>query len=187
MTSKLNYFKTMKQISFFLFGCCLLAGSAFGQTKKDPSMQDIHQQMLEMHRQMMQQFQQMSPGTNGFAMPEFKWDTTFSFSFDTLIEGNGMRSRFFFSPFGSDTTFMRGFGDLDSFFDRGNPFGNGFQWTFPPGFESPENDENSAIEAPSDGMLPEERLRIQEKKEGDPAEKKAEPAPKNPKIKTIRI
>lgn len=176
----------MKQIPFFLL-CCLLSGSVFAQTKKDPSVQDIQQQMLEMQRQLMQQFQQMSPGGNGFAMPEFKWDTTFSFSFDTLMGGNSRSSRFFFSPFGQDTSFLQGFGDFDSLFGGENPFGSGFQWTFPPGFGSPENDENSAIDAPDDGLLPEERLRNQENKDGKSAEKKAAPASKNPKIKTIRI
>ncbi len=177
----------MKHTTFLFSLCLLLAGTALGQTKKEPSFQDIHQQMLEMQRRMMQQFQQMSPGMNGFSMPEFSWDTTFSFRFDTLIEGNGMSSRFFFSPFGSDSTFMRGFGDFDSFFDRASPFGRGFQWTFPPNFDPPGNGENSAIEVPDDGLLPEERLRLQENKDGKPAEKKAEPIPKNPKIKTIRI
>lgn len=177
----------MKQTTFLFLFCCLLAGSALGQTKKEPSMQDIHQQMLEMQRQLMQQFQQMSPGGNGFAMPEFQWDTTFSFSFDTLIGGNGMRSQFFFSPFGQDTAFMRGFGDLDSMFDSENLFGDGFQWTFPPGFGKHENDENSAIDAPDDGLLPEERLRQQENMDAKPHEKQAAPASKNPKIKTIRI
>ncbi len=176
----------MKQITFF-FLCCLLTGSALGQTKKDPSMQDIQQQMLEMQRQLMQQFQQMSPGGNGFAMPEFKWDTTFSFSFDTLIGGNRRSSGFFFSPFGQDTASMHGFGDFDSLFDGIAPFGEGFQWAFPPGFSFPENDENSAIDAPADGLLPEERLRKQENKDAKPAEKQAAPAPKNQKIKTIRI
>ncbi len=176
----------MKKISLF-FLCCMLAGSAIGQTKKDPSVQDIQQQMLEMQRQLMQQFQQMSPGGNGFAMPEFKWDTTFSFSFDTLIGGNGRGSGFFFSPFGQDSASMRGFGDFDSLFDGMAPFGEGFQWAFPPGFSFPENDENSAIDTPDGGVLPEERLRMEEKKDGQPAEKKAAPASKNPKIKTIRI
>lgn len=172
-------------IQVFIF--CLLAGPVFSQKKDAPTIQDIQRQMQEMQRQLFQQFDQMSPG-HSFSMPEFKWDTTFSFNFDTtIIGGDGMGSRFFFAPFGQDTSAMRDFWGSDPFSREGNPFGGGFQWTFPPKMGVPENDENSAIDVPDDGLLPEERLRIQEEGKSKPSEKKNTPAPNNPKIKTIRI
>ena len=75
---------------------------------------------------------------------------------------------------------MRGFGDS-------NPFSDGFQWSFPPGFGLPDQDENSAIDAPNDGLLPEERLRSDENGGKKPSEKQPTPASKKPKIKTIRM
>ena len=82
---------------------------------------------------------------------------------------------------------MRDFWGSDPFSRGTNPFGGGFQWTFPPKMGTPENDENSAIDAPDDGLLPEERLRMQEEGKTKSLEKKITPAPNNPKIKTIRI
>ncbi len=147
----------------------------------------MQREMLEMQRKIFQQFQQMSPDNPAFAMPDMRWDTTFSFHFDTLIDGNSMSRSFFFSPFGQDTSFMRGFGGDNPFFDQTNPFGGGFQWSFPPGFGFPENEENSALGDPGDGLLPEERLRKESEGGANPSEKQAPSPEKKPKIKTIRI
>jgi hypothetical protein len=165
----------------------LLAGPVFAQTPREPSIQDLQRQMLEMQRQMLQQLQEFSPDNLGFSMPQFQWDTTFSFSFDTLINGGSGSTRFFFSPFGSDSTFMRHFDDTDPFQDDFSPFGQRFQWPLPPQSGFPENDENSALDDPGDGLLPEERLR-NEGGDGANAPKKPTPvAPNKSKIKTIRI
>lgn len=174
----------MKQLTKVVL-LCLLAVPVFSQTQKDPSFQEMQQRMLEMQRQLMQQFQQMDGGA--FSMPEFKWDTTYSFQFDTLIGSDGMSGSFFFSPFGQDSSFMQDFWGKDPFSDGFNPFDGGFQWTFPPRSGFPENDENSALEGDDDGLLPEERLRKEENGETMPEKKKAPPAAKKSKIKTIRI
>lgn len=159
---------------------CLLATPIFAQkTPKEPTQKDIQREMLEMQRQIMEQFKNMSPDGSAFSMPEFKWDTTFSFRFDTLFDG-GAGGQFFFSPFGQDTAFFR------NFFGDG-AFGEGFQWSFPPGLGFPENEENSALEDPGDGLLPEERLRKEQEEGAAVPEKHAAPEQKKPKIKTIRI
>ena len=162
---------------------CLMMGQVLAQTQKEPSLQDFQRQMLEMQRQMLQQFQQLSPGgSSGWDL-----DTTFSFQFDSLFGNQGMGQRFFFSPFGQDTSFMPDFGDEAPSMDGFNPFGGGIQWAFPPGFGFPENEENSALDDPGDGLLPEERLRKTPEDAAKPSEGQAVPEPKKPKIKTIRI
>lgn len=166
---------------------CFLAGPVFAQTKKEPTLQDIQQEMLEMQRRFFQQFQQDSPDDPANANPQFKWDTTFTFRFDTLSDGQRIGRSFFFSPFGQDTTFMRGFGGSDPFFDGFNPFGDLFQWPFPPERGVPQNDENSALGDPGDGLLPEERLRKEPEGDAKAPQKKPQTPAKKPKTKTFQI
>jgi hypothetical protein len=170
---------------------CFLTASAWAQTKKAPSLQDMQRDMQEMQRQLWQQLQQ-TPGGGSFALPEWKWDTTFSFQFDTIMGDQGFSQQFFFSPFGQDTSFFRGLFDSNPFMDGFKPFGEGFQWSFPPLPGFPGNDENSALTPSDDGLLPEERLRIDDVPEtgpstAPPAEKQPAPAPNKSKIKTIRL
>jgi hypothetical protein len=173
----------MKQVSNILF-FCLLAAPGFAQTKKQPSMQDIQREMREMQQQLIQQFQQFSPDLD---LPgDWKIDTSFSFRFDTLLDGD-MTSKFFSTPFGKDTAFIRNFEFDKQFRDGSNPFEGGFQWLFPPNRGSSENEENNALEDPGDGLLPEERLRMDTQDGDKTPDKPTTPKVQKSKIKTIRI
>ncbi|MCB0523494.1 MAG: hypothetical protein R3A50_15105 [Saprospiraceae bacterium] len=165
---------------------CLAGSSVFAQTDNKSSEKDFQQQMQEMQQQLMEQFQKLGLDNMSFSFPDNLWDSTYSFHLDTFIDGERMGSHFFFSPFGQDSSFFKGLFDDDSFFKGFQPFGDGSGWTFPPDFGQ-WNDENSAIEAPDDGLLPEERLRKQENQSPDSDNKIDQEAPKKPKIKTIRI
>lgn len=168
---------------------CLAALPVFAQTKKEPSMQDFQREMLDMHRRLFEQFNHISPENPGFSMPEWKWDTTLSFKIDTFYgdQGTGFSQRFFLSPFGRDSNFLNDFFGANPFPGGTTPFGEPFQWSFPPGSGFPENEENSALDDPGDGLLPEERLRKESETGTTTPEKSIAPEPKKPKIKTIRI
>lgn len=165
--------KNILPLALFLLFC----GTTFAQTKKAPEAPDFWQEFQKMQQQLMQSLRDMPQGG------AFQWDTTFTFGFDSLFNGGGYSGHFFMNPFGQDTTGMD------------NPFGDsplqGFQWSFPPGFMTPENDENSAIQDQGDGLLPEERLRREDDEKSGKApsdDKSVAPEPaKKPKVKTIRI
>ena len=76
---------------------CFIAGPLFAQTQKGQSFQDIQQEMLEMQRRFLQQFEQLSPGNQAFTLPEGSWDTTFTFRFDTTIDGRNAQTIYFAS------------------------------------------------------------------------------------------
>jgi hypothetical protein len=166
-------FKTI----FFFLGI----NGLFAQTSPQPQMRDFLKEFEEMQRRMFKNLR----GDN-FNLHGFQWDTTFSFKFDTL-GGDGWSHRFFFSPDQPDSLWMGKFQD-------GNPFGEGsqfwdgiFEW--PPRLQNPSNpeqDENSAIDGPDDGLLPEERLR-KEAESPSATDKSEKNKPKKSNIKTIRI
>lgn len=105
---------------------------------------------------------QISPDSNSFFY--FRVDTNFG----------GVKHEFFdLFPFrnpGEDDFFSKDFFNFDSFFD----------WFFPdsPSMHRPRPGQPDREQAPDDGLLPEERLRLQEKA--------PKPTPE-PKVKTIRI
>ncbi|MEY3194327.1 MAG: hypothetical protein RIQ78_424 [Bacteroidota bacterium] len=171
--------KALSPIIFF----ALLTCAAFAQTnKQQPSLQDFQREMREMQQQLIQQFQQFSPDLPG----EWKIDTSFSFRFDTLMNGE-MSSKFFSAPFGRDTALLHNF-EFDKLFrDGSDPFDGGFQWLFPPNRRSSENEENSALDDPGDGLLPEERLRMDTQDVDKAPGKPTTPKVPQSKIKTIRI
>ncbi len=155
--------------SSILFGL-LLSVNCAAQTQ-DPAFERLDQMMQRMQEQMRRSMQfdssfgrgqmQISPDSNSF----------FYFHVDTSFNGTG--SEFFdFSPFGSP--------DMQDFFGMDPLFKQFFGPQHGPG-EFPSDDGQSLEE---DGLLPEERLRLQEEKEKN-GEKTA-PAAK-PKVKTIRI
>lgn len=162
-----------------VFCMMLLGGIHLGaQTSKTPEMPDLWREMENMQKQLMQQFRNLSPSHN------LEWDTTYSFRIDTFLNGDGFNGRFFFSPFGRDTSILSDFFNFDPFSDDLDAFFRPFQWAIP------ENDENSALEDRQDGLLPEERLRMEESvPETPPAIPQAPETPlsKKPKIRTIRI
>ena len=146
-------------VFFLMLFAAALPGGAAAQGRERPTIDQLQRRMLEMHRQMMQEFQ-----NNPFFSQEF-----------TLPGADS--SSFFFRI---DTTFS-GPGDAQSFF-RAFPFGDrAIQQFF--GFDAPDprGDRRPGEPEGDDGLLPEERLRL-EKKAPD-ARAKA----KKPDLKTIRI
>lgn len=155
----------------------LFSGTAMAQTSKTPESPDFWREFEKIQQQLMQSLQNMPQGG------AFQWDTTFTFGLDSMLNGHGFSGQFFMSPFGQDTTGTGNwFGD--------SPFQN-FQWSFPPGFMTPDKDENSAIQDQGDGLLPEERLRREEDEKAGktpPPAKPSSPEPaKKSKVQTIRI
>src|SRR5690349_12673221 len=116
----------------------LLAMPAFAQTSKQPTFEDLQREMEAMQHRLFERLQLDGPADSTFALPEWKWDTTFSFRFDSLPGGQG-GGQFFFSPFGPDTTFLQDFFGSNPFGQGFKPFEDGFQWIFP-------EDENSALQ-----------------------------------------
>jgi hypothetical protein len=142
--------------------------------------------MMEMQRQMMQQFgwnEGLFQGDN-----QMRFDTSFSFRWDTTFsDGNGS---FFFrlGPQGIDTSGRMNqgmFPDMGSFFDDffksfDLPQQNG-QW-----YGFPDENQNMPESPENDGLLPEERLRKEEDTNQKSPTQPATPN-KKPKLKTIRI
>ena len=159
---------------------CSLSSVIVAQTQQEPSLQDIQRELSEMQRRMFDGFKQQDMLSRGFSNPGFQWDTTFTLRLDTLSL-DGWSGKYFLSPFGQDSMGQRDF--------WGNvPFPEVFREFFGL-LDNPlsESDENSALDMPDDGLLPEERLRKSEEKAPAPSDAPAAPAPKKPNIKTIRI
>lgn len=175
----------MKQTFLFLLGffCTTLA---FAQTP-DP----FGDALRRMNDQMMRglPFGDSSAAHSQFF--SFPADSSFSFHFDTTFS-NGSRSFFFhFSPMpgtGSQGNMADPMGlqqMMQQFFNFGQGFDNPFFMPNPGG--SPSDDGN---QQPSDGLLPEERLRQgqQPEQKTTPARPAPKPKPKKEdEIKTIRI
>lgn len=175
---------------FITVVAALCLDMAWGQ--QDP-FAEMQRRMMDMQRQMMQQLQDMSRGGSMRA----QMDSSFFFRFDTTFGGDSGHGGFHFfrsSPFGADSTHMRSsmgdFWGFDSFFD------DFFNFAWPPDasgdgmqrYRFPADDGN----APADGLLPEERLRMQEKEKGEskperPAAPAEKPKDKRAKVETIRI
>lgn len=174
-----------------IFFAALTLSPVLAQQDRMPSFAEMQRRMMEMQQRMMQQLQDGGSWGNG----SFRQDTSFFFQFDTTFssDGGGGRMHFFrSSPFGNDST-------------RANPGGLGDFWGFDQMFEDffnfgtpgdmdmgddqmPKDDGN--LNRTEDDLLPEERLRQQEKSKQQP--QKAQPAApkekdKKPKIKTIQI
>ena len=153
---------------------------------------EMQRRMAEMQRRMMQQLQGGSWG-NG----SFRQDTSFFFQFDTTFstEGGAGRMHFFrSSPFGTDSTQVgRGLGDFwgfdqmfEDFFNLGAPGSD----SDTDDYQMPKDDGN--LRRTEDDLLPEERLRQQEKAKQQPQKEKSatlkeKEKDKKPKIKTIQI
>lgn len=123
-------------------------------------------------------------GKEGYTYLSPDSSSYFYFKIDTSFGGGNMSQHFFrFSPFGETP----GFGGSSSFDDimkqmeeMQRRMGMGFEWSDPRMRPMPEPEE------PADGMLPEERLRLEEEKQKQ-GSTDAPAAPAKPKIKTIRI
>lgn len=175
-----------------VFFAALTLSPALAQQDRMPSFAEMQRRMMEMQQRMMQQLQDGGSWGNG----SFRQDTSFFFQFDTTFssDGGGGRMHFFrSSPFGNDSTRVNpgGLGDFwgfdrifEDFFDFGTP-GSDLDIG---GQQMPKDDGN--LNRTEDDLLPEERLRQQEKAKQQP--QKAQPAApkekdKKPKIKTIQI
>lgn len=189
------YFTKNGTIPMTRFFITLVAALCFSTAwaQQDPFAEMQHR-MMEMQRRMMQQLQNMSPdGGMGRQMDS----TSFFFRFDTAFGGDLGKGNFHFfrsSPFGQDSMRtgapMGDFWGFDSFFD------DFFNFNWPPAglgdmqeYRLPADDGNAP--ADEDGLLPEERLRLQEKKGKEKPEHSAKPAEKpkdkRAKVETIRI
>jgi len=171
--------RTLKSLTVTL----LLFAAGPASAQDFPTFEELQRQMREMQRQMMEQLRNSPFNDPNFAVPQ--WDTTFQFRFDTTFEGGNMSQFFRFSPFGSDSTLQNGFLDFDRFFGDFFNLDNQYKQ---PDYGIQDFPKDDGTEQPSDGLLPEERLRRQEESEkaGKKQSKPAEPKP-DPKVKTIRI
>ncbi len=176
-----------------VFFAALTLSPALAQQDRMPSFVEMQRRMMDMQQRMIQQLQDGGSWGNG----SFRQDTSFFFQFDTTFSGDmgsGGRMHFFrSSPFGNDTTRVNpgGLGDFwgfdrmfEDFFNFGTP-GSDLDMG---GQQMPKDDGN--LNRTEDDLLPEERLRQQEKAKQQP--QKAQPAApkekdKKPKIKTIQI
>ena len=176
--------RTIKIILILLFAVC---GARKASTQNEsPSFQEMYQRMLELQRQMFEQLQGSPFDDPNFAMP--RMDTSFYFRFDTTFEGGNISQFFHFSPFGSDSTMTNGMRGFNFFFD---PFADPDSAFGAPDLGIYEFPQDDGDRPPSDdNLLPEEKLRQQEKqkkeKQKEPAQKPDELKP-DPRIKTIRI
>lgn len=171
----------MKKIPFALL--LFLLTHALSAQQKSSAFQDLERQMQELQRQLLQEFQNNPFGGGLFAMPEN--DSSYTFRFDTTITGDNFSGFFHFGPFSGDSSQMS---DPSGFeWLRNQLFGDGQMGDFWGQSDREENQEETAPEG--EHLLPEERLRLEEKGQ-EPTEKgapeKPAKAPK-PKIKSIRI
>jgi hypothetical protein len=185
-----------KVVCFAVF--ILFATLAQGQNRRNddlPSLEDMQRRMLELQREMFREFRD-SPFREFFNMPDGPGrDSTRSYQLDTTYsDGSRMYFRRFFGPMTEgDSThnsddFFRGFGRMFEELDHLNGDAPGIRR-----FDRNMPKDDGQLE-PEDGLLPEERLRLEEenKKPGDPGAPKqdkpaARPEKKKSKIKSERI
>jgi hypothetical protein len=197
MHTKVTSFLTVLFLAFLPFTAA---------AQNDP-FREMEREIMELQRRMMQNLQnnpffgdKMSPEGRGDSSSFFfRFDTTLTngrmFRFDTTFSNGNSGFHFFF---GRDTTaqqFFRGFGQL---FGDMMDMNDGFGWEErqPEDADNPRDDGHRRRQN-DDGLLPEERLRKEEKQpeegkksmDADDSDKsKKEPAPaKKSKIKTTRI
>lgn len=158
----------------------LLSAVPIVSAQQTPSFEEMQRRLLQLQQQMMQELQNNSFGGSFFSMPG--GDSTYTFRFDTTIVGDNFSGSFHFGPFSNDST------------AQGNFFGS--DWMnkfFSEDFWGTQPSEDRTDERDSEGLLPEEKLRMEEEQgqSGKKAPENKKPAaPKDadkPKIKTVRI
>jgi hypothetical protein len=159
--TKLNV-HMIRYCSFLWFLLALSATNLNAQRNaQSPNLEDMQRRMMELQKQLMQDMQR-SPFFDFDMRSPFNRDSSssFSFKFDTTFQlGDG--GFFQFRHFGSDSLMQGMFQDMDQMFGRMFDFGDDpFRHPLDGGQPFPSDDGHGSKE--NDGLLPEERLRLEE-------------------------
>ena len=177
----------MKKLRFVWICLAFLPLAVTAQNNSGQSLDQIFDQM---HRQMLKGMPpgtktdtiKLSPGQNQFFQMSPDSSSYFYFKVDTSFSGGAMPDFFRFDPFGSGPggDSLGDFWGFDRMFKQMEEMQRQL-WGGTPG--QPQEPE------PSDGLLPEERIRLREQQQANPsAADPAQPKPQaKPKIKTSRI